>query len=65
MLRLLTPTECVMDRLSIYFVDKDPQCLEQALAVAQDQLVDLERIREWAGRQGRPERFQDFLRGLR
>lgn len=63
-LRLLTPSDCVMDRLAIYFVDKDPQCLEQALAVAREHAVDLARIREWARRQGRPERFQDFERRL-
>lgn len=63
-LRLLTPTECAMDRLAIYFEDKDPQCLEQAVAVARDHPVDLARIREWAGRQERPERFQDFERRL-
>jgi hypothetical protein len=60
-LRLLAPTECVMDRLTIYFVDGDPQCLEQAVAVARAHPVDHERIREWAGRQGRPERFENFL----
>lgn len=57
---LLTPTQCVMDRLAIYFEDRDPQCLEQAVAVAVAHDVDLPKIREWAGRQGRPERFADF-----
>jgi hypothetical protein len=63
-LRVLTPSECVMDRLAIYFEDKDPQCLEQAVAVVQGQPVDLARVREWAARQGRPERLGDFERRL-
>ena len=63
-LRLLRPTECVMDRLALYFETRDPQCLEQAVAVAEAHDVERERIREWAGRQGRPERFEDFRRRL-
>ena len=42
-LRLLAPTECVMDRLAWYFHDADTQCLEQAVKVATLHLVDLER----------------------
>lgn len=63
-LRMLRPTECVMDRLTLYFETSDPQCLDQAVAVAEAHDVDLDRIREWAGRQARPERFEDFARRL-
>ncbi|MDH3686192.1 MAG: hypothetical protein OEP95_08190, partial [Myxococcales bacterium] len=47
-LRLLAPTECVMDRLAWYFHDADTQCLEQAVKVATRHPVDLERIERWA-----------------
>ena len=66
-LRLLAPTECVMDRLAWYFHDADTQCLEQALHVARRHPVDLERIGKWA-RGERPhgeERFREFERRLR
>lgn len=66
-LRLLAPTECVMDRLAWYVHDADTQCLEQAIAVAMRHPVDLKRIERWA-RGGRPhgeERFRDFERRLR
>ncbi|MEZ4217753.1 MAG: hypothetical protein R3E88_14810 [Myxococcota bacterium] len=66
-LRLLAPTECVMDRLAWYFHDADTQCLEQALHVATRHPVDLERIGKWA-RGERPhgeERFREFERRLR
>jgi len=66
-LRLLAPTECVMDRLAWYFHDADTQCLEQAVDVATRHPVDLKRIERWA-RGERPhgeERFREFARRLR
>lgn len=66
-LRLLRPTECVMDRLAWYFHGADPQCLEQAIRVASLHAVDLARIERWA-RGERPhgeERFREFARRLR
>ncbi len=62
MLRILHPTECVMDRLTWYFHDADRQCLEQALQVARKHHVDLTRIERWAAAE-QPhgtERFQEF-----
>jgi len=66
-LRLLHPTECVMDRLAWYFHDADRQCLEQAVQVASHQTVDLRRIERWARKERPhgPERFREFARILR
>jgi hypothetical protein len=61
-LRLLHPTECVMDRLTWYFHNADRQCLEQALQVARHQSINLARIERWA-RKELPhgvERFREF-----
>jgi hypothetical protein len=66
-LRLLRPTECVMDRLTWYFHDADTECLEQAVRVATLHPVDLARVERWARRE-RPhgaERFREFERRLR
>jgi len=66
-LRLLAPTECVMDRLAWYFHAADTQCLEQAVEVATRHPIDLGRIEGWA-RGERPhgeERFRQFERRLR
>jgi hypothetical protein len=62
-LRLLAPTECVMDRLAAYYHWKDPQGLEQAAQVALRQEIDLERIREWSRSEGEAgeEGFLAFL----
>ncbi|MBW2421464.1 MAG: hypothetical protein JRH19_23185 [Deltaproteobacteria bacterium] len=66
-LRLLHPTECVMDRLAWYFHNSDRQCFEQAIQVARRHPIDLARIERWADAE-RPrgtERFQEFATRLR
>lgn len=60
-LRLLPPTECVMDRLAAFYHWKDGQALVQAVAVATRQAIDLERIRTWSAREGHLDRFEIFL----
>jgi hypothetical protein len=64
-LRLLMPTECVMDRLAGFYHWNDPQCLEQAIAVAKRHPIDLERIREWSVRESSASEFESFLDRLR
>ena len=65
-LRLLHPTECVIDRLAGYYFWNDPQCLDQAVAVAtaQRQAVDLERIERWSRRRRMTARFETFRERL-
>ena len=64
-LRLLPPTECVMDRLAHYYHFNDPQALDQAAAVARKQPVDLERIEEWSRGEAAGEKFRDFTSRLK
>ena len=65
-LRLLGPTECVMDRLTWYFHSADSQCFEQAVRIASLHPVDLPRIARWASgeRPHGPKRFREFARRL-
>jgi hypothetical protein len=63
-LRLLPPTECVMDRLVYYFDNADSEALEQAVAVARQQDVDLKRIEAWAEKGGFGERYREFASRL-
>ncbi len=63
-LRLLKPTECVMDRLAGYYHWSDEQCLEQAIAVAKRQRVDLERVRDWSVSESATAKFEQFLERL-
>jgi len=64
-LRLLAPTECVMDRLAGFYHWNDLQCLEQAVAVATRQPVDLDRIERWSRAERSPEKFRAFADRLR
>lgn len=63
-LRILTPTDCVMDRLAGFYHWNDDQCLEQALAVATRHSVDLERVRRWSDDESSTPRFEQFLARL-
>lgn len=60
-LRLLRPTECVMDRLAAYYHWNDPQGLDQALSVARRHEIDLRAIEDWSRRERATAKLQDFL----
>ncbi len=63
-LRLLSPTDCVKDRLAAFFHWNDRQSLEQALLVARTQQVDLEDIRRWSKSEENQAKFRIFKRRL-
>jgi hypothetical protein len=63
-LRLLPPTECVMDRLAGFYHWNDRQALEQALAVARRQSIDLGRIEDWSRGERASEKFREFSERL-
>ena len=61
-LRLLHPTECVMDRLTWFIHNADRQCLDQAVEVARRHPIKLKRIERWARGEGPRalERIREF-----
>jgi hypothetical protein len=63
-LLLLSPTDSVKDRLTSYLYGNDAQCLDQAVMICQMNNVDLGNIKDWAKREGRPDRFEEFLAKL-
>jgi len=56
-LRIISPTDCVKDRLTWYYHDNDTECLRQAAFVAQDRPVDLIEIERWSRAEGKLEVF--------
>lgn len=64
-LHILSPTQCVMDRLAAYFHWKDPQALEQAVLVARAQPIDLRRLEDWSRAEGEGDKFRKFLAAMR
>ncbi len=59
-LRLLSPTDCVKDRLAAYFHWNDRAALEQALLVAKEQRIDIANLRHWAEIEGQHDKLATF-----
>ena len=57
MLRIISPTDCVKDRLACYYHWDDLQCLEQAVLVAQANRIDLAEIERWSEGEGKLDEF--------
>jgi len=57
-LRLVSPTDCVKDRLAGYYYHGDRQCLEQArLVAAHSDRVDLAEVERWSRKEGQGGKF--------
>jgi hypothetical protein len=56
-LRIISATDCVKDRLAWYFHDNDTECLEQAVLVASANEIDLEEVARWASVEGKQQVF--------
>lgn len=63
-LRLLTVTDAIKDRLASYYHWDSEQTLKQALMVAKHNEFDLENIREWSKKEGCLDKFNVFLTSL-
>jgi hypothetical protein len=57
-LRIISPTDCVKDRLANYYHWQDLQCLEQAAMVAQTKSIDLEEIERWSNVEAKLDEFE-------
>jgi hypothetical protein len=56
-LRLLSATDCVKDRLAHYYHWKDRQCLDQAVMVAAAAMIDFDELERWSRQEGMLEEF--------
>jgi hypothetical protein len=56
-LRMISPTDCVKDRLAGYYHWNDLQCLEQAAMVAEAEEIHLKEIERWSEVEGMLEEF--------
>ncbi len=57
LLKLLTPTQCVMDRLAAFYYWNDQQAFRQAQMVARRHTVDWNEIGRWSTAEGQTEKF--------
>ncbi|MEW5938260.1 MAG: hypothetical protein AB1750_01245 [Chloroflexota bacterium] len=59
-LRVISPTDCVKDRLAAYYFWGDQQCLAQAVMVAAENKIDLKEVERWSKAEGKFKEFQTF-----
>lgn len=64
-LRLLTPTDCIKDRLAAYYHWDDEQSLQQAIWVAEQNEYNLQSIREWSIKEGSEAKYSIFEKSLK
>lgn len=64
-LKLLSPTQSVMDRLAAYFHWNDLQCLDQAIWIAEKQPIKINKVKEWAKKEGEEDKFNNFINHLK
>lgn len=60
-LKLLTPTDCIKDRLAAYYHWNDSQSLDQAVWVATAQPFKIESVKKWSKNEGHSKKFEDFF----
>jgi hypothetical protein len=65
LLTLLTPTDCVKDRLAAYIHWKDHQALEQALMVAVRHKINMGSVETWAKQEEGHSAFLEFKAKLK
>jgi hypothetical protein len=63
-LRLLSPTDCVKDRLAAFYHWNDGPSLVQAILVCRDSPVDLGEVRRWSLKEGMKERHREFRKAM-
>lgn len=56
-LRIISPTDCVKDRLTWYYHDGDSECLRQAILVITYNSIDLKEIERWSQVEGKSDEF--------
>jgi hypothetical protein len=59
-IQILTPTQCVMDRLAAFYHWRDRQALEQAVLVGSLHSIDLDEIERWSAREGQSSAHTEF-----
>lgn len=64
-IKILSPTDCVKDRLASYIYFKAAEGLDQAVLVAKNQEVNLTSIKKWCKGENEPHVFNEFLLALK
>lgn len=63
-LKVISPTDCVKDRLAAYYHWGDQQSLLQAILVAQRNEINIDEIRSWSRVEGKLQEFEKLKTSL-
>ncbi len=63
-LRIISPTDCVKDRLTWFYHDNDSECLRQAILVAQNNRIRIKEVERWSVAEGKGEEFKKIKKQL-
>jgi len=63
-LKLLSVTDCVKDRLAAFFHWGDRQALEQAILVCRDNQIDFKEVERWSKNEGMSDKYKIFMKHL-
>lgn len=64
-LKLLTPTDCVKDRLAAFYHWNDRQGLDQAIWVCEAQTVNIAEVERWSELEHKLPQFKEFKTSLK
>lgn len=59
-LRVISPTDCVKDRLAGFYFWGDQQSLTQAILVSRSNRIDLEEVKRWSRKSGNLQEFKIY-----
>ena len=63
--RIISPTDCVKDRLAWFYHSNDTECLEQAVLVAQANEIDFAEVKRWSVAEGMTARYAKIKNRLK
>jgi hypothetical protein len=64
-LKLLTPTDCIKDRLAAYYHWDDMQSLQQSIWVAKQNEIDFDDLEDWSKKEKSIEKYNKFMDNLK
>jgi hypothetical protein len=64
-IRVISPTDSVKDRLAAFYHWGDLQCLEQAILVSRSNIVDMDKVESWSRREGKTAEFEAYKQRLK
>jgi hypothetical protein len=64
-IRIISPTDSVKDRLAAFYHWGDRQSLEQAILVSRSNFIDIDKVESWSLREGKMAEFEEYKRRLK